>query len=83
MIIDTPPIGILTDANLLASMVDGAVLVVKAEATPYQLAQRAIDALGRNRILGIVLNRASSPAHGPYNYYHYYHGQRQLPPADK
>ena len=34
VIVDTPPVGILTDANLLASMVDGAVLVVKAEHTP-------------------------------------------------
>jgi protein-tyrosine kinase len=85
VIIDTPPVGILTDANLLASMVDGAVLVVKAEATPYPLVQRAIDVLGRNRILGIVLNRATAPTQGSYNsYYHYYNtGQRQLPPSEK
>ena len=84
VIIDTPPVGILSDANLLASMVDGAVLVIKAEATPYQLAQRAIDALGRNRILGVVLNRASAPAAAPYTYYHYYNtGQKQLPPGEK
>ena len=30
VIIDTPPVGLLTDAHLLSSMVDGAVLVVKA-----------------------------------------------------
>jgi protein-tyrosine kinase len=84
VIIDTPPVGILSDANLLASMVDGAVLVIKAEATPYPLAQRAIDALGRNRILGVVLNRASAPAAAPYSYYHYYNtGQKQLPPGEK
>jgi protein-tyrosine kinase len=85
VIIDTPPVGILSDANLLASMVDGAVLVVKAEATPHPLVQRAIDALGRNRILGVVLNRASAPAAGPASYYHYYNtGQKQLPsPKDK
>ena len=62
VIVDTPPVGLLTDANLLASMVDGAVLVVKAEHTPYQLVQRAVDALGRNRILGVVLNRAQRAA---------------------
>ena len=30
VIIDTPPVGLLPDANLLATMVDGAVLVVRA-----------------------------------------------------
>jgi len=83
VIVDTPPVGILTDANLLASMVDGAVLVVKAEHTPYQLVQRAVEALGRNRILGIVLNRALTQLDGTkYGYYNYYYGsQKRLPPG--
>jgi hypothetical protein len=37
VIIDTPPVGLMTDANLLAAMADGVVLVVKAGATPYQM----------------------------------------------
>ena len=44
VIIDTPPVAVLPDANLLSSMVDGAVLVVKAGSTPYDLVQRAIEA---------------------------------------
>ena len=72
VIIDTPPIGLLPDANLLASMVDGALLVVQAGQTPYTLVQRAVEALGRERILGVVLNQAEE-AHtfGGYKYYHY------------
>ena len=58
VIMDTPPIGILTDAKLLGSMVDAAVLVVRAGRTPADLIQRSVDALGKNRILGVVLNRA-------------------------
>ena len=58
VIIDTPPVGLLTDANLLASMVDGAVLVVKAGSTPYDLVKRAVDAIGPSKLLGVVLNRA-------------------------
>jgi len=74
VIIDTPPIGLLTDANLLASWVDGVVLVVKADATPYPLVQRAVEAIGRQRILGVVLNRATVTTHGGsgYDYYRYY-----------
>ena len=73
VIIDTPPVGLLTDAALLASMADGVVLVVKAESTPFDLVNRAVDALGRDRMMGVVLNRATEQAHkSSYDYYKYY-----------
>lgn len=73
IIIDTPPVGLLTDAALMSSMADGVVLVVKAESTPHDLVERAVDALGRERLLGVVLNRATEHAHGAgYDYYKYY-----------
>lgn len=79
VIVDTPPIGILTDANLLASMVDGVVLVVKAESTPHALVLRAIEALGKNRIVGIVLNNATRPLQGSrQDYYNYYGTKKPL-----
>ena len=75
VIIDTPPVGLLTDAKLLASMVDGTVLVVKADSTPYDLVQRAILALGREKVLGAVLNRATTGSRrSDYGYYNYYYG---------
>jgi len=73
VIIDTPPIGLLTDAALLASMADGVVLVVKAESTPFDLVNRAVVALGRERMMGVVLNRAREQSHkSSYDYYKYY-----------
>jgi capsular exopolysaccharide synthesis family protein len=74
VIIDTPPVGLLTDANLLASMVDGAVLVVKAGSTPYDLVKRAVDTIGPSKLLGVVLNQAHSGL-GRYSYQYsdYYH----------
>lgn len=72
VIVDTPPIAILPDANLLSAMIDTALLVVSAQSTPYPLVQRAADAIGANRILGVVLNRAErvglSPGYGYYGY---------------
>jgi capsular exopolysaccharide synthesis family protein len=56
VILDTPPVVQLADANLLAAMVDVAVLVIEAGRTSYDLSDRAIMALGRERVLGIVLN---------------------------
>ncbi len=73
VIIDTPPVGLLTDANLLASMVDGAVLVVKAGSTPYDLVKRAVDTIGPSKVLGVVLNRAEPELGRSYQYSDYYH----------
>jgi protein-tyrosine kinase len=67
VLIDTPPLVLLPDANLLAAMVDGAILVIGAGKTPYKLITRAIDAVGRGRILGVVLNRVDQ-AHVPGGY---------------
>jgi capsular exopolysaccharide synthesis family protein len=82
VIVDTPPIAILPDANLLGAMIDTALLVVSAESTPYSMARRAVDAIGARRILGVVLNRAEKigPT-GDYNYYGYQ--QRQIKPKSR
>jgi len=71
VIIDTPPVMLLPDAHLLASMVEGAVMVVRANSTPFELIKRATDVLGRQRILGVVLNRAESNTGDHYEYYGY------------
>ena len=71
IIVDTPPLVLLPDANLLVSMVDGALLVVKAESTPHALVKRAMEAIGRSRLLGVVLNSATVGPHGGYDSYGY------------
>lgn len=81
VVIDTPPVGVLTDASLLSSMVDGTVLVVKAESTPFDLVKRAVDAIGADRLLGVVLNRAVLKAHRYAYGYSDYH--RYLSPERK
>ena len=76
VVIDTPPVALLPDANLLAAMVDAAVLVVGAGSTPYPAVERAINALGRERIAGVVLNRADlKTLHADYGDYGQYYGQ--------
>jgi Mrp family chromosome partitioning ATPase len=72
VIVDTPPVALLPDANLLAAMIDTAVLVVSARATPYPLVRRAVEAIGQQRILGVVLNRMSKAEMvAAYSYYGY------------
>ena len=70
VVVDTPPIAILPDANLLSAMIDTALLVVSAESTPYPMVQRAAEAIGPKRILGVVLNRADNSGLSS-NYYGY------------
>jgi len=72
VIVYTPPVALMPDANLLAGMMDTALLVVSASTTPYPLVQRAAAAIGPDRILGVLLNRADRPRfsheHAYYDY---------------
>jgi protein-tyrosine kinase len=73
VLIDTPPVELLPDAKLLSSMADGAILVVQAGSTKAHLAQRAVEAIGRERIVGVVLNRCSTDrVANAARYYGYY-----------
>jgi len=80
VVIDTPPVGFLSDANLLVAMVDVAIFVVRAGKSPYRLIQRALDAVGRNRILGVVLNAVDENVDQAGYYYYGYYGtpRRQI-----
>jgi capsular exopolysaccharide synthesis family protein len=76
VIVDTPPVGLLPDGHLLTAMVDGAILVVKAGETPYPVIVRAIESLGRDRVLGVVLNQAMEASTRAYYHYKYDYGSR-------
>jgi capsular exopolysaccharide synthesis family protein len=78
VILDTPPIGLLSDAKLVSEMADGVVLVVEAVRTPYPDILRAITVIGRERVLGTVLNRFKQVSGGTKYYSSYY--KRAQPP---
>jgi succinoglycan biosynthesis transport protein ExoP len=74
VLIDAPPLLNVTDGRILATMVDGAVLVVRGGYTPQELAQQAqfhVRDVGA-RLIGVVLNDVDLRHHGYYQgYYHY------------
>jgi protein-tyrosine kinase len=72
VILDTPPVELLPDARLLAGMADVGILVVQAGRTKCGLAQRAVEALGRDLIIGVVLNQVKDHIRGAYGDYGYY-----------
>jgi capsular exopolysaccharide synthesis family protein len=72
--LDTPPVSLLADAQLLARVSDAVLLVIAARTTPYQFVERSITELGADRIIGTVLNRTEEHAFSARGYYSgYYH----------
>ncbi len=71
VIIDAPPVNVVTDAVLLAKLADGAILVVDSGHTRRKAARAACDALERVgvRILGVTVNRSTEEANRTYGYY--------------
>ena len=59
ILLDAPPLGLMADATLLARLTRAVVVVVAAGSTPYALVERAIADIGREHIVGTVLNRAN------------------------
>jgi capsular exopolysaccharide synthesis family protein len=80
IIIDAPPLGIFTDANVLMSRADGGLLVVRAGKTRYATVDKLLDQMPRERLLGVVLNRTEEqPDAASYYYQHrYYNRERKV-----
>ncbi|GMB01652.1 CpsD/CapB family tyrosine-protein kinase [Pelosinus sp. IPA-1] len=74
LIIDAPPVIAVTDACVMASRVDGIVLVVNSGMVRPEMAQKAKDLLikANGHLLGVILNRVEIEEE--YAYYYYYYG---------
>ena len=78
IIIDVPPIDVVSDGNVIGTYCDGAVLVVRAGSTNKRIVRRSVNQLTRMGcpILGFVLNRTQNRRSGYYGkkYGSYYGG---------
>ncbi len=77
IIIDTPPIGSVTDAAVVSQVCDGMTLVIMQNSISYKFAQ---DVKGRlekanARILGVILNKVRRDKTGGYYGYGGYYGK--------
>ena len=71
VILDTPPLLFSADANLLATITDGIILVVRIGSTTYDSVVRAMQTLCENNVLGIVANGArAGELYSKYTYYY-------------
>ncbi len=76
ILIDTPPVGIVTDASIVSTYSDGVVMVVAAKEVDIDMAKMAKERLDKvnANILGAILNKYTND-NGGYGYYNYYYEQ--------
>jgi receptor protein-tyrosine kinase len=74
VMLDSPPMLFAADANLLSTLCDGTILVVRIGATTVDSVTRAMQAFSENNVLGIVVNGARrGELYSKYTYYHSYY----------
>jgi tyrosine-protein kinase Etk/Wzc len=77
-ILDSPPIIAVTDAEILATIVDGTILVVSADTTEYELMERSVELIKKDKssFIGTILNNFSyKSGYGSYYKYYYYYSE--------
>jgi capsular exopolysaccharide synthesis family protein len=72
VLVDTPPVGLLSDAQVLARLLGAVIFVVGAGSTPIAAVQRSIAELGSDSIVGLVLNRVVDTRIPAGDYYGHY-----------
>ena len=79
VVIDSPPLLSVSDALLIAPVVDGVILIVNTGVVSEADGRRAMERLSQagGRVLGVVMNRFDERRHGPG--FHPYHGYYESP----
>jgi protein-tyrosine kinase len=68
VLIDLPPVAPLADLHIVAPMVDGVLMIVRAGVTPKPAIERALAGLDGGKVLGLVLNEAGDRATDRHTY---------------
>ncbi|MFQ5674957.1 MAG: polysaccharide biosynthesis tyrosine autokinase [bacterium] len=74
VIFDSPPLNAATDAVVIGTQVDAALMVIRAGKTKREFADQKLDLFSNvpAKVMGVVLNGTTSDmAHPGYSYYHY------------
>jgi len=84
VVVDSPPITSFTDGVLIASMVDGVILVVQSGKSSRQVVRRARQLLQDvgAKIFGVVLNNVNLRSQDNYYYYQSYYHHNSYRPRD-
>lgn len=76
ILMDSPPVGSVTDASIISTYADATILVVKSGKTEIETVKRARETLEKIKanIIGVVLNNIDKKAIGNNYYPYYYYG---------
>jgi protein-tyrosine kinase len=80
VIVDSPPCLPVADVSIMGGLCDGVLLVVRASATPAEVAKKACQELKARNVVGVVLNAVKDvDALGAYyaHGYGYVYGQKE------
>ena len=80
VIVDTPPLGMVVDAVMVAQHCDGVAVVISANDVSYRAAQDVVHRLETAKcpVLGVILNKVDRRRSGKYygKYYGRYYGEK-------
>jgi tyrosine-protein kinase Etk/Wzc len=90
VLIDTPPVIAVTDAQIVSNLVDGMILIVSSGTTQTELAKRSKDLILKvgGKVIGMVLNNFDiyntyGSYYKYYRYYNYYYEPKNAQPMKK
>jgi capsular exopolysaccharide synthesis family protein len=69
VIVDAPPIHLVSDAELISAGCDGVLVVVRALSTPREISQKCVSRLDKRKLMGIVFNGLPGNPETDYGYY--------------
>ncbi|MGD9364667.1 MAG: CpsD/CapB family tyrosine-protein kinase [Desulfobacteraceae bacterium] len=75
VLIDSPPPTMASETNAIAKYVDGVIVVVRAQKTSRDAVVDTIEKLGKEKLIGIVLNQADRSVTKYYGYNKSYYRQ--------
>ena len=68
ILVDSPPVNLITDTQLLAASCDAVLLVARAFSTTLKTFEKAVQDLAPFRVIGTILNRGTKPRRYGYGY---------------
>lgn len=71
ILVDTPPVNVVSDACIIANLLDGVLLLVRKDRSNKGDVKRAVDSLRLTgaKVLGFILNGVTLEANKSYGYY--------------
>lgn len=84
IIVDSPPVGLVADYDLIQAACDGIILVVRPDHTNRNLCLKALETVPPDKLVGVVINVAPDwflSRRGSHGYVYYAGSDREIPTA--